>query len=139
MRHLKKNCWMLFLSIAGFNADPDAVTKILGIEPTWVARKGDALNGGRFRKTNQWRFAVRSTPLASGGDHKDALETLTRLLAKREAAFAELHAHLKPQSVEIWGNLDVDSNQSKIWLDPISMKLLAACGVVWGLDLTPEA
>lgn len=138
LRRLDKDYRMLFLSIAGFDDDPDAVTKVLGIEPTWVARKGDALNGGRFRKTNQWRFAVRSSPLAGGGDHESALEALTRLLSGREAAFAELRARLKPRSIEIWGNLEVDAYQSKVWLDPSSMRLLADCGIGWGLDLEPK-
>lgn len=129
---------MLFLSVAGFDADPDLVTAILGIEPTWVARKGDALNDGQPRKTSQWRCAARSDPLEGGADHQDALETLTRLLSGREAAFAELRARIKPQSIEIRGDLNVDDKQSKIWLDPPSMKLLAACGIAWGLDLSPK-
>lgn len=123
---------MLFLSVAGFDADPDLVTKILGIEPTWVVRKGDALTGGRLRKTNQWRWVARSDPLASGADHEDALVALTRLLSGREAAFAELHTQLSPQSVGVWGDFDVEANQSKVWLHPRSMKLLAACGIAWG-------
>jgi hypothetical protein len=129
---------MYFISIAGFDADPDLVTEILGIEPTWVARKGDALNNGQLRKTNQWRFATRSDPLEGGADHEDALKVLTRLLSGREAAFAELRTRTKPHSIEIWGDLNVDDMQSKIWLHPSSMKLLAACGITWGLDLNPK-
>jgi hypothetical protein len=130
---------MLFLSVAGFDADPDQVTRILGIEPTWIARKGDPLSAGRRRRTNQWRWAARSDPLADGADHEDALAVLTQLLSGREPAFAELRNQLKPQSIEIWGDLNVDDQQSKIWLDPPSMRLLAACGISWGLDLAPKA
>jgi len=130
---------MLFLSIAGFDVDPDLVTAVLGIEPTWVARKGDALSNGRLRKTSQWRWAARSEPLTGGVDHEEALAVLIQVLSGREAAFAELRRQIRPHSIEIWGNLNVDAEQSKIWLDPRSMKLLADCGVAWGLDLEPEA
>jgi len=52
---LEESLLNAFLSVAGFDADPDLVIKILGIEPTWVVRKGDALTGGWLRKANQWR------------------------------------------------------------------------------------
>jgi hypothetical protein len=130
---------MLFLSIAGFDADPDVVTKILDITPTWVARKGELLRNGRLRQTNQWRREARSNSGARGADHEDALGTLTSLLHGREAAFAELRKRVDPRSVEIWGTLYVDAYQSKVWLDPSSMKLLADCGITWGLNLDPKA
>ena len=43
---------MISLSIADFDADPDRVTAILGLEPTSIVRKGDPMRNGRPREKN---------------------------------------------------------------------------------------
>jgi hypothetical protein len=129
---------MLFLSIAGFDFDPDVVTEILDIAPSWIARKGEVLRDGQLRQTNQWRREACSNTMASGADHEDALGIVTSLLLGREAAFAELRKRVDPRSVEIWGTLDVDAYQSKVWLDPSSMKLLPTVVSVGGWTSAPE-
>ena len=45
---------MLTLTIANWDADADAVTRLLGVTPTAVARRGEPRPSGRSHDFNVW-------------------------------------------------------------------------------------
>jgi hypothetical protein len=126
---------MLTLTIARFDADPDAVTDILGLAPTSVARRGDPRRSGRLHDFNIWHLELHAAPLTDGREHADAIVKLIGQLKGREHRFVELAKTIKPASVSIYGGFHVSDEQQGVWLDPDQMAVLAACGIGWGLDL----
>ena len=127
---------MLTLAITGFDADPNAVTEVLGFEPTTIGRQGKPSPDGRPRTFNGWWHEVEGQPLVDGKQHDAALDRILALLHGREERFITLRMTMQPKQVTIYGGLYVPSDgQCGVWLEPEQMQLLAACGVGWGLDL----
>jgi hypothetical protein len=127
---------MLYLSITGFDADPNRVTDILGLQPTSVVREGQIATSGRPSKFNGWWFETNADRLVSGREHADALATILNAIRGRAAAFARLREELQPEAVSLYGGLyHRGDSQSGIWLDAADMLLLGECGIGWGLDL----
>lgn len=119
---------MLALTIARFDADPDAVTGILGLTPTSVARRGEPRPIARLQHMGD------ADPIIDGGEHANAIRALTNQLKVREHLFAEMAKTIRPASVSIYGGCYVADEQQGIWLDPDQMAVLAACGISWGID-----
>lgn len=130
---------MLTLTIARFDADPDAVTDILGLTPTSVARRGEARPSGRLHDFNKWQMQLHADPLIDGREHANAIDALIAQLKGREYLFAEMANTIRPASVSIYGGYYVSDEQQGIWLDPNQMAVLSACGIGWGLDLFESA
>lgn len=126
---------MLTLTIARFDPDPDAVTSILGLTPTSVARRGEPLRSGRLYDFNMWHLELHAGPLIDGREHATAIGTLMGQLKGREHLFAELATTVRPGSISVYGGFYVSDEQQGVWLDPDQMTVLAACGIGWGLDL----
>ncbi len=130
---------MISLSIADFDADPDMVTAILGVEPTYVVRKGDPMRNGSPRKKNGWNLDGLSERLRNGAEHENALDCLIAQIRGREEAFARLRQEVRPKQITIYGAFyQPYDEQCGIWLEPSAMRVLADCGVSWGLDLFVE-
>jgi len=130
---------MLTLTIARFDADPDAVTDILDLTPTSVARLGQPRPSGRLHDFNMWHLELHAAPLIDGREHAIAIAALIDQLKGREQRFAEMAKTIRPASVSIYGGYYVSDEQQGIWLDPDQMSVLAACGIGWGLDLFEAA
>ena len=127
---------MLALCITGFDVDPSLVTKTVGFEPTSIGRIGEPSQSGRPRTFNGWWHEAGDQRIGDGGQHDGALIRILDNLKGREDRFAELRKLIRPKQVMIYGGLYVPSDeQCGVWLEPDQMKLLAACGVSWGLDL----
>ena len=62
---------MLTLTIARFDADPDAVTATLGLTPTSVARRGEPRPSGRRHDFKIWQLELHAAPLIDGREHAD--------------------------------------------------------------------
>lgn len=130
---------MLALTIARFDADPDAVTEILGLTPTSVVRRGEPRPSGRLHDFNMWHLELHEAPLIDGREHATALSALIDQLKGREDLFVEMAKTIRPASISIYGGFYVSDEQQGIWLDPDQMAVLAACGIGWGLDLFEAA
>jgi hypothetical protein len=130
---------MLTLTIARFDVDPDAVTDILGLTPTSVARRGEPRPSGRLHDFNIWHLELHAAPLVDGSEHENALAKLIGQLKGREPLFAELAKTVGPGSVSVYGGFYVSDEQQGIWLKPEQMAVLGACGIGWGLDLFEAA
>jgi len=126
---------MLTLTIARFNADPDAITDVLGLKPTSVARRGEPRPSGRLYDFNMWHLELHAAPLTDGREHANAIDALIDRLKEREHLFAEMAKTIRPASVSIYGGYYVSDEQQGVWLAPDQMAVLAACGIGWGLDL----
>ncbi|HEV2676387.1 MAG TPA: DUF4279 domain-containing protein [Aliidongia sp.] len=127
---------MLTLAITGFDADPNRVTDILGIEPTSVGRMGEPSQSGRPRNSNGWWKDVEPERLVSASQHADAMVRMLDHLQGRESHFNRLRKEIEPLNMSIYGGLHVEADrQCGVFLDPDQMQLLANCGVGWGLDL----
>jgi hypothetical protein len=126
---------MLQLSITGFDADPDDVTRILGLMPTSVGRRGDPRASGRPRDFNGWWLELHAPPLGDGAAHHSAIEALVAQLQGKEARFAELRERVHPKSIDIYGGIYHGDEQCGVWLEPAQMAVLAGCGIGWGLDI----
>lgn len=87
---------MISLSIADFDADPDIVSAILGLQPTRIVRKGDPMRNGWPRKTNGWSLDGPQERLRSGAEHEDAVNYLIEQMRGREEAFARLRQEVRP-------------------------------------------
>lgn len=130
---------MLSLTITGFDADPDRVTEILGISPTSVARKGEPGLSGRSSTFNGWWLDAHKEPLTSGADLDAGLKRILAHLAGHARRFSALRAELKPEQIHIYGGFYVRPDaQCGLWLEPEQMRVLAECGVGWGLDVFVE-
>ena len=130
---------MLTLTISRFEADPDAVTDLLGLSPTSVARRGESRPSGRMHEFNMWHLELHAAPLVDGGEHANAIVKLIGQIRGRELLFAELARTVRPASISIYGGFYVSDEQQGVWLDPDQMAVLAACGIGWGLDLFEAA
>jgi hypothetical protein len=130
---------MLTLTVAGFDADPDAVSGLLGLTPTSVARRGEPRPSGRLHDFNVWHMELHAAPLIDGREHANAIDALVGQLKGREHLFAELANTIRPASISIYGAFYVSDEQQGVWLDPDQMVVLAACGIGWGLDLFDAA
>lgn len=130
---------MLALTIAGFDADPDEVTAILGLVPTSIARRGEPRPSGRLHDFSMWCLELHEAPLIDGREHSSALGALIDQLKGREVLFAEMAKTIKPASISVYGGFYVSEEQQGVWLDPDQMAVLAACGIGWGLDLFEAA
>ena len=136
---------MLCLAITGFDADPERVTELLQIAPTYVARKGAVSRSGRRHRSNGWWLQSSPAKLTDGGSHDTALNLIIERLRDSAERFERLREEIKPASVAIYGGLyKTLDEQSGVWLDPEQMRVLSACGIGWGLDIfvndgTPEA
>ena len=127
---------MLTLAITGFNADPDRVTDIVGIEPTLVGRLGEPSRNGKPRAFNGWWKGVEPERLVDDRQHADAMVRMLDHLRGRESHFALLRKEIEPRTVTIYGGLYIQPDQQcGVFLDPDQMRILADCGVGWGLDL----
>lgn len=127
---------MLTLAIMHFDADPAIVTTTLGFEPTMVARKGERSRNGQLRTFNAWWHEVEGERLVDGLQHDNALRGILALLSGREDNFARLRLSINPREVMIYGGLyKLADQQCGVWLEPDQMRMLAACGVGWGLDI----
>ena len=127
---------MLCLTISGFDSDPDRVTDILGLAPTEVGRLGDLTRSGRPRRFNAWWLDVHEARLTHGSIASNALDDLLRMLKGREQNFSTLRKVIGPKNVHIYGGLYHETGkQCGIWLTVEQMRLLAALGIQWGLDL----
>ena len=127
---------MLSLIIAGFEGSPDRVTEILDIQPTFSSVAGDisSRSGKPFRKTS-WQFTIHDD-IGSGGDHSRAIDQLLAMLGGRTQRFHRLRDELSPQSIEIYGGLHfAGGEQAGVRLDATQMRVLADCGIGWGIDL----
>ena len=125
----------LQLFVARFEADPDDVTNILGINPTSVVRKGDLLPSGGASRINSWASEAGLERLTNGSDHENALRQILSLLEGRTDRFARLRDEVRPQRIVVWGDLRIGSEVEALWLDPDQMKLLSECEVGWGCDV----
>ena len=127
---------LLALCITGFDADPDRVTDILEIEPTRVARKGELSKSGRVNTFNGWWLEGTGNRLAGGEEHASVLTQILHRLNGREEKFALLRKQIQPKSVTIYGGIYVHADtQCGVFLDPPDMRLLADCGIGWGLEV----
>jgi len=130
---------MLTLAITGFEADPNRVTDILGIEPTSTGRKDEPLQSGRPRTFNGWWKDIEPGRLVDARQHADAMVRILDQLRGRESHFARLRKEIQPRNVSIYGGLYIEADrQCGVFLDPDQMRLLADCGVEWGLDVFAE-
>ena len=136
---------MLWLAITGFDADPERVTELLQIAPTYVAHKGTVSRSGQLHRSNGWWLESSPAKLTDGGSHDTALNLIIERLRDRAERFEKLREEIKPASVRIYGGLYKSlDEQSGVWLDSEQMRVLSACGIGWGLDIfvndgTPEA
>ncbi|MER8408417.1 DUF4279 domain-containing protein [Mesorhizobium sp. M0185] len=130
---------MISLSISDFDADPERVTAILSLEPTRIVRKGDPMRNGSPRKKNGWSLDGPRQRLRSGAEHENAVNYLIEQMRGREEAFARLRQEVRPKQITIYGGFYTSyDEQCGIWLEPSAMRVLADCGVGWGLDLFVE-
>lgn len=131
---------MLCLAITGFEADPDLVSELVDLTPTSVARRGTPTRGGRTYQFNGWWLEAHEDAITGGAQHHAGIDALVAQLRSRVDRFATLRDRLSPKSVTIYGGLYVSPNaQCGLWLEPHQMRVLAACGIGWGLDLFVDA
>ena len=131
---------MFGLSINRFDADPQAVTDILDLQPSSVGRKGEKkLESGKVQRVNTWRLETHPERLFGGVEHEAGLTSIIEQLRGRASRFTRLRDEIRPEIITLYGGLFVrHDSQCGIWLDPDHMGVLASCGVAWGIDIFIE-
>jgi hypothetical protein len=130
---------MFTLMITGFDADPQTVTDLIGLEPSSIAIKGQTSKSGREHRSNGWWFEAHQERLGDGAGHAQAISKIVAHLRGREEAFQRLKQEVRPDQVTLYGALYFNpERQCGLWLDASDMEVLAACGVDWGLDLIAQ-
>jgi hypothetical protein len=130
---------MLCLCITGFDVDPQVVSDLLGLAPSNTAIKGQPTPSGRNRhKANGWWLDVHPDTL-DGAAHAAAMDTLIGYPRGREVAFQRLKEEVRPQQLTVYGGFYCQADrQAGLWLDAVHMRVLADCGIDWGLDIFVE-
>lgn len=130
---------MFTLMITGFDADPQTVTDLIGLEPSSTAIKGQTSESGREHRFNGWWLEAHPERLEDGAGHAQAVSMMVHHLRGREAAFQRLKQEVRPDQITLYGAVYFNrEGQCGLWLDASDMGVLAACGVDWGLDLFAE-
>ena len=130
---------MFALTINRFDADPDKVSDILDLQPTFVARKGEVSpQSGRPYGGNLWQLDAHPDRLFGADEHEAGLAAIVALLRGREQQFARMRQVVRPEKVTLYGGLYVNENeQCGVSLDQAQMCGLTDCGVSWGMDIFP--
>ena len=130
---------MFTLMITGFDADPQIVTDLIGLEPSSTVVKGEMGTSGHKHKFNGWWLEAHPDRLKNGVDHAESVSAIINQLRGREAAFQQLKKDLQPGQITLYGAVYFNPDgQCGLWLDASDMGVLAACAVDWGIDLFAE-
>lgn len=121
------------LRVFGDDLNPEEVSSLLGAEPTYMCRKGDAraLTGGRviIEKRGSWRLsASRREPENLDGQ---VLELLGRLTQNLEV-WKELSTRYE---VDLFCGVFMESSNDGLPLSPMTLLALGERGIKLDLDI----
>jgi hypothetical protein len=120
------------LRVASPNLEPTEVTALLGVEPTFAARKGDRRRSGSVevvQRTGIWIFAL---PESREWELADAIRTLLARLPEDLAVWERLRAKAK---IDVFCGLYLEHWNRGVDLSPELLRQLADRGLTLGLDI----
>ena len=122
-----KVCLRLF----GDTLDPDEITRLLGVEPTGRACKGEMQKTpsgrGRVARSGSWRLASDSS-----GDLNTQIEALLARLPSDPSLWRELSQRF---SCDVFCGLFISEGNGGTELQPQMLSMLADRGLRLGLDI----
>lgn len=121
------------LRISGQTLDPDEVTRVLGLVPTRVARKGEPkVDGGTSQWTaNMWGFELVPPGKDDWSSLSDGLQALLRSFGPIRD---RLHAYSRGNELYLWCGHFTSSFDGGPSLSPTLLKALGDFGVELILD-----
>ncbi len=122
------------LRVSGDALDPTEITRLLGVQPKFAARKGDPVNrGGRSmtQRSGIWTYQVmdRASP---GWGLDDAIVALLDRLPADVALWEDLGRRFK---IDLFCGLFMGSVNQGLVLRPSTLRLMADRGLTLGLDV----
>jgi len=105
--------------------EPDEITRLLAIEPSWVLRKGVDWVGGAKGPTKVSMWVLHCMADAAGDVNDQIISLLTDLWPKRDQV-AELSLRYRG-TFHVYAYMD--SNYIGFWLDRAELQKLVALGV----------
>ncbi len=121
------------LRIVGQTLDPDEVTRVLGLVPTRVARKGEPKVEGATSKwtANMWGFEVLPRGRDDWSSLEDGVASLLRTLSPIQD---RLHTYSMSNEIYLWCGHLTSSFDGGPTLSPALLKSLGDFGVQLVLD-----
>lgn len=125
------------LRIVGQNLNPDEVTRVLGLVPTRVARKGEPKVGGATSKwmANMWGFEVFPPGKDDWSSLGDGIESLLRTFGPIRD---RLRVYSAGNEIYVWCGHFTSSFDGGPSLSPTLLKSLGNFGVQLVLDTYSE-
>jgi hypothetical protein len=120
------------LRIAGDALDPQRITRMLGVTPTFAARKGDVITHGESTVTQQIGIWTYKLPASSEWELGDAIQTLLERLPADPALWETLAGEFK---TDVFCGLFLSAANRGTELRVETMALLAERRLTLGLDI----
>lgn len=123
----------IHLNVCGDDLVPDEITAGMGVAPTQIQLKGEALNPRtrRTAPTNRWSF---SCPLPMTTPPVEQIEWMLQLLELRLEWIRGLQRSYR---LEFFCGYGSANGQGGFVLSAELLRRLAECGIPWELDLYP--
>lgn len=125
----------VYFALDGDDFDPDEVTKLLGIKPTSVMRKGENIPG-KLPKKNSWKLSTDNVV----NDYIDVFEMATLIVDQLEP---KKHFILEAISrfslfprleVVLWFSVNEEHSTPAIGFEATTVKFLGEIGAVIDID-----
>lgn len=118
---------MSSLVVTSIETEADTVTRLLGIAPTEVTRKGAARRSGRVRDHNTWSLEIET--LGNTDDDQTGTRALRDILDRCRPACGRIRALPTDCEARIWWSGDSDSTQGGFVLAADLASQIAEFGV----------
>jgi hypothetical protein len=119
------------LRVFSDDLDPDAITKLLQLEPTAAYRKGDTHNKGKLRrKVHGWFYSP--SKVCASKDTRRHIDLILKALDGKAGPVNQLHlSGCKLDITSFW----VSAGQGGPWLMPQQMLKLGSLGIAAWWDI----
>lgn len=120
--------------VASDTLDPDAITRLMGVQPKFAARKGDTrISGGQTvtQRVGIWTFGITDEP-SGEWELDDAVGALLARLPDDLAIWQELRRHHR---IDLFCGLFMGSDNQGADLRPETLRQLADRGLTLDLDI----
>jgi len=118
--------------VIGDALDPAEVTRILGVEPSFAARKGERARPGRLEVVQRTGAWVLRAEQAAGWPLDEAIHALLAQLPSDAALWRSLGERFR---LDVFCGMFMGTDNQGLELRPETLQLLAARGLRLGLDV----
>ena len=133
--YLETNEGRVYFALDGDNFEPDDVTKLLGIEPTSVKRKGSRVPG-KIPNTNSWQLSTENTVHEYIDVFEMAKEIINKLIPVKDLIIqAKKRFNVSARlEVVLWFSMNEEHSTPAIGFEVDTVKFLGEIGAFIDID-----